>query len=193
MTTRNRLLLLVLAVVSGLTAALAAGWLTGLLRVPWWLRTTPSPCWCSRRPGSPGWSSSRRCSASPPPCSWGILTGTFDIDRLRQLDANLAGGFATASGELLTILLFTALAVGWAVLVGTALRRTPPAARLTEAVVRHRRGLTIVAALGPVPYALARATWLTRGRSSVVPSRRWCPRSGCGACCSAAPRPWARC
>jgi hypothetical protein len=28
-------------------------------------------------------------------------------------------------------------------------------------VVRHRRRLTIVAALGPVPYALARATWLT--------------------------------
>jgi hypothetical protein len=32
---------------------------------------------------------------------------------------------------------------------------------VTEAVVRHRRGLTVVAALGPVPYALARATWLT--------------------------------
>jgi hypothetical protein len=92
---------------------------------------------------------------------WGILTGTLRADRLRQLGANLAGGFANSSGELLTILLFTALAAGWALLVGTALRRTPLAAGLTGWVLRHRRGLTIVAALGPVPYALARATWLT--------------------------------
>jgi hypothetical protein len=92
---------------------------------------------------------------------WGILTGTFRADRLRRLGVNLADGFAGAGGELATILLFTALAGGWAVLVATALRRTPLAARLTDAVVRHRRGLTIVAALGPVPYALARATWLT--------------------------------
>lgn len=92
---------------------------------------------------------------------WGILTGTLRGDRLRQLGANLAGGFAGAAGELITILLFTILAVGWAVLVGTTLRGTPLSGRLTGWVVRHRRGLTIIAALGPVPYALARATWLT--------------------------------
>ena len=92
---------------------------------------------------------------------WGILTGTFRPDRLRQLGTNLATGFAGAAGELVTILLFTTLAVGWAALVATALRRTPLAARLTDAVVRHRRPITLVAALGPVPYALARATWLT--------------------------------
>ena len=92
---------------------------------------------------------------------WGITTGTFRPDRLRQLGANLAGGFASAAGELVTIVLFTALAVGWAVLVVAAVRRTPLGGRLTEAVVRHRRALTVVAALGPLPYALARATWLT--------------------------------
>jgi hypothetical protein len=92
---------------------------------------------------------------------WGVTTGTFRPDRLRQLGANLAGGFATAGGELLAALLFTALGIGWAVLVLAAVRRTPLADRLTETVVRHRRVLTVVAALGPVPYALARATWLT--------------------------------
>ncbi len=92
---------------------------------------------------------------------WGVTTETLRPDRLRQLGTNLATGFAGASGELLPILLFTALAAGWAVLVATTLRRTPLAARMTDWVVRHRRVLTVVAALGPVPYALARATWLT--------------------------------
>jgi hypothetical protein len=92
---------------------------------------------------------------------WGVTTETFRPDRLRQLGTNLATGFAGAYGELLPILLFTALAAGWAVLVATTLRRTPLAARMTDWVVRHRRVLTVVAALGPVPYALARATWLT--------------------------------
>jgi hypothetical protein len=92
---------------------------------------------------------------------WGITTGTFRPTNLRQLATNLAGGFAAASGELGTILLFTGLAAGWAVLVATALRGTALAARLTDTVVRHRRPITVVAALGPVPYALARATWLT--------------------------------
>jgi hypothetical protein len=92
---------------------------------------------------------------------WGILTGTFRPDRLRQLGTNLATGFAGAAGELVTVLLFTSLAAGWAALVASALRRTPLAARLSDAVVRHRRPITLVAALGPVPYALARATWLT--------------------------------
>jgi hypothetical protein len=40
---------------------------------------------------------------------------------VRQLGTNLTTGFAGAAGELLTILLFTGLAVGWAVLVATAL------------------------------------------------------------------------
>jgi hypothetical protein len=92
---------------------------------------------------------------------WGILTGTFQPDLLRQLGTNLATGFAGAAGELATILLFTGLAAGWAVLAATALRGTPLATRWTETVVRHRRPLTLVAASGPVPYALARATWLT--------------------------------
>lgn len=93
--------------------------------------------------------------------AWGGLTGVFRPDRLRQLGANLAGGFAAAAPQLLTSLLLTALAVGWAVVLGRAVRRTPTVNRLRLWVLRHRRALTVVAALGPAPYALARATWLT--------------------------------
>ena len=93
--------------------------------------------------------------------AWGVTTGTFAPDRLRQLGANLVGGFANAGDELPPSLLFTALAAGWAVLLGRTLRRTAWLGGLTDWVVRHRRGITVVAALGPVPYVLARATWLT--------------------------------
>lgn len=92
---------------------------------------------------------------------WSALTGVFRPDRLWQLGANLSGGFATAAPQLLTSLLFTALAVGWAMELGGAIRRTPAADPLRSWVLRHRRALTVVAALGPAPYALARATWLT--------------------------------
>ena len=237
MTTRNRLVLLALLVLSGVTAALAAGWLTGLVRVP---LVAPDDALALLLLSSaglarlvlagallgvgsalvlllPGVRGDPRVLLPAATVQllvfgvlvqgigaialagyllafflpvamvvlavqvvrryprlravvavlilaaalWGILTGTLRADRLRQLGANLAGGFANASGELLTILLFTMIAIGWAVLVGTALKGTPLGGRLTAWVVRHRRGVTIVAALGPVPYALARATWLT--------------------------------
>lgn len=93
--------------------------------------------------------------------AWAAVTGTARPDALRRLAGNLAGGFATAGPELVVALLFSVLAAGWALLVLDAVRRTPLANRLTDAVVRHRRVVTVVAALGPVPYALARATWLT--------------------------------
>lgn len=92
---------------------------------------------------------------------WGLLTDTFQLDALRRLGARLSGGLAAAAPQLLVSLLFTALAAGWAWLVVVALRRTPLSARLTDGVVRHRRPITVVAALGPLPYVLARATWLT--------------------------------
>ena len=93
--------------------------------------------------------------------AWGVTTGTFAPTRLRQLGANLVTGFANAGDELPPSLLFTALTAGWAVLLGRTLRRTQWLGRLADRVVRHRRGITVVAALGPVPYVLARATWLT--------------------------------
>lgn len=92
---------------------------------------------------------------------WGLVTEVFRLEALRRLGGLLTGGFAAASGQLLVSLVFTSLAAGWLWLVIAALRGTPLAERLTATVRRHRKALTIVAALGPVPYALARATWLT--------------------------------
>lgn len=88
---------------------------------------------------------------------WGATGGA----RWDQLGRDLAGGLAAAAGRLGASVLFTVLAVGWVLLLVDAGRGTPAARRLTDVVVRHRRPLTVVAALGPVPYALARATWLT--------------------------------
>lgn len=93
--------------------------------------------------------------------------------------AALAGG-AVLGRELLAALLshllpalagqmpaigLTALSVGtgaiWAGIGLLALRDTPAGRRLAARVLRHRRAWTILAACGPLPYALARATWLT--------------------------------
>ena len=49
----------------------------------------------------------------------------------------------------------------WAVTGITELRNGPAAAPFEAWLVRHRRSLTILAALGPVPYAVARSSWLT--------------------------------
>jgi hypothetical protein len=49
----------------------------------------------------------------------------------------------------------------WAVIGITGLRNGPADAPFEAWLVRHRRSLTILAALGPVPYAVARSSWLT--------------------------------
>ncbi len=88
---------------------------------------------------------------------WTVTSGV----RWDRLGRDLAGGLVAAGGRLTVAVLFTALAAGWVLLVVDAVRGTPAAERLTGAVVRHRRVFTVVAALGPLPYALVRATWLT--------------------------------
>lgn len=55
------------------------------------------------------------------------------------------------------------LAVGslWTVAGFSALNGSSLMVRVTDWVVEHRRAITIVAATGPLPYALIRLTWLT--------------------------------
>lgn len=52
-------------------------------------------------------------------------------------------------------------ALVWAAVAIVALRGAAAGRRFESWLVRHRRVLTILAALGPVPYAVARASWLT--------------------------------
>ncbi|MDQ0893094.1 hypothetical protein [Agromyces ramosus] len=52
-------------------------------------------------------------------------------------------------------------ALVWAAIAISALRAASAGQRFESWLVRHRRILTILAALGPVPYAVARVSWLT--------------------------------
>jgi hypothetical protein len=49
----------------------------------------------------------------------------------------------------------------WVAIAVSVLRSAPGGQRFEAWLVRHRRILTILAALGPVPYAIARMSWLT--------------------------------
>lgn len=93
--------------------------------------------------------------------AWGTLSGTLRPTAVGRLLGSLATGFTAAAQELVAVLLFTASAAGWILVLLDSVGRTGTADRLTDVVVRHRRTFTVIAALGPLPYALARATWLT--------------------------------
>ncbi|SKC80942.1 hypothetical protein [Krasilnikoviella flava] len=73
----------------------------------------------------------------------------------------IAAGFARERWGLLAVLLPLATASAWAGLALMAAWRRGSLRRATVWVTRHRTLFTVVAALGPLPYALARLTWLT--------------------------------
>ncbi|GAB6936827.1 hypothetical protein ACQP60_15860 [Isoptericola variabilis] len=70
-------------------------------------------------------------------------------------------GLAREPWALPSVLLPLATAAAWTGLVAVRAWRRGSLQSATAWVTRHRRLFTIVAALGPLPYALARATWLT--------------------------------
>lgn len=82
-------------------------------------------------------------------------------DALARLTVVLGAGLAREAGDLGVILLLLAVGTTWAAVGVGAVAGTPALARLEDRVVRHRTAITIVAACGPLPYALARLTWLT--------------------------------
>ncbi|WP_168197128.1 hypothetical protein [Agromyces laixinhei] len=63
--------------------------------------------------------------------------------------------------NLLVASVSVTVTASWVALAIIALREGPAGHRFEGWLVRHRRALTILAALGPVPYAIARASWLT--------------------------------
>lgn len=92
----------------------------------------------------------------------GLAIGGFVArDALVGMVANLGAGLADNSGGLLTSLLFIAVGGLWATVGIQALSGSSAMDRATAWVLRHRRVITIVAATGPLPYALVRLTWLT--------------------------------
>lgn len=73
----------------------------------------------------------------------------------------VASGFARERWGLLAVLVPLATATAWAGLATARAWRQGTLRGATVWVTRHRRLFTVLAALGPLPYALARLTWLT--------------------------------
>ncbi|WP_154793714.1 hypothetical protein [Occultella kanbiaonis] len=63
--------------------------------------------------------------------------------------------------SILAVLLTLGSGVAWAAVLVSRWSRTGSLRRATAWVTRHRRLFTALAALGPLPYALIRLTWLT--------------------------------
>ena len=91
----------------------------------------------------------------------GVTAGMINGDVLARLMVDLAGGFRRAGAGLLITAVYMAAAVTWAATAAAIIGSSARGRRLTAAVTRHRRPLTILAALGPLPYAVVRMTWLT--------------------------------
>lgn len=91
-----------------------------------------------------------------------LLVGGFVArDALAGIVRMLGAGLAEHRAGLLLSLLVLVTGTLWAAVGVQALAGTSAAARATGWVLRHRTALTVVAATGPLPYALVRLTWFT--------------------------------
>jgi hypothetical protein len=89
------------------------------------------------------------------------IGGFLARDALAGIVRMLGAGLVENRAGLLLSLLVLAAGSLWAAAGVQALAGTSAMERATAWVVRHRRAITIVAATGPLPYALVRLTWLT--------------------------------
>ncbi|MGW9631153.1 hypothetical protein ACWGST_10645 [Agromyces sp. NPDC055520] len=83
------------------------------------------------------------------------------LDGVAEFVVGFGGALAADLPDLLVAVVSVAATACWIALAIVALRGTPAGRRFENGLVRHRRMLTILAALGPLPYAIARASWLT--------------------------------
>jgi hypothetical protein len=91
----------------------------------------------------------------------GVGVGLLRPGSVRQLVGDLGAGFARTGITLGVTVLFLGTAMGWVAVIIDALASTGAGHRATVSVTRHRRLLTVLAALGPLPYGLLRMSWLT--------------------------------
>ncbi len=89
-----------------------------------------------------------------------VLGVVLGHEALATLATALATGLAEQTPRLLVALLLLLTGTSWAATLATTLSGTPAAVRATAWVTRHRTVITVVAACGPLPYALIRLTWL---------------------------------
>lgn len=88
----------------------------------------------------------------------GVILGR---EALATLGSNLGAAFAEQSVPLLMTLMFIGIGATWAASAMLTLRASDTGREVTTWVTRHRRMFTIIAACGPLPYAVARLSWLT--------------------------------
>ena len=92
----------------------------------------------------------------------GVGAGTVVLGApLRELLGYLLPAFAAELPLIGFTLLMVAVGALWSAAAVLDLRGSATAARATAWVTRHRVALTVLAACGPLPYALIRLTWLT--------------------------------
>lgn len=90
-----------------------------------------------------------------------VLGAVLGRDVLGQLATTMFPLLLAETREILTVGHMVLAGAVWAVLAVLALRGTGTVARIETWVTLHRRALTLIAACGPLPYALTRLTWLT--------------------------------
>ena len=91
----------------------------------------------------------------------GIGTGITTPQHIAQLATEIARGFAANAEALVLVLALAAGTATWLLVLVRVLGPTRSGTAAGAWVVRHRRALTLIAAAGPLPYGLVRATWLT--------------------------------
>src|ERR687897_385307 len=90
----------------------------------------------------------------------GCVAGVVPADAWVTLGRNIAG-LAEELASIGVVLGLTVAVLLWALVGGTAMRDGGVLDAPGRWVLHHRRTITVLAALGPVPYAALRLTWLT--------------------------------
>ncbi|MGI9822521.1 hypothetical protein [Agromyces sp. Marseille-Q5079] len=83
------------------------------------------------------------------------------VDGIVEFAAAFGAALADDLLNIAVIAVTVAAMLAWAVITVVVVGRTRGGRRFEGRLVRHRRLLTILAAAGPLPYAIARASWLT--------------------------------
>jgi hypothetical protein len=89
-----------------------------------------------------------------------FAAGVLPVGAWVTLGRNIAG-LAEELASIGVVLGLTVAVLLWALVGGTAMRDAGALDAPGRWVLRHRRTITVLAALGPVPYAALRLTWLT--------------------------------
>ena len=83
------------------------------------------------------------------------------LDGILEFAAAFGGALAEQAGNIAVAAVIVVDTIVWTAVAISTLRTASAGRRFESWLVRHRRILTILAALGPVPYAIARVSWLT--------------------------------